>query len=77
MSLPKTVPASWIQKCKVGDSIVCQGHTSYSRTPLQRAGFKFTTNKAWLVLISTEPPIPATILTITELPEEPTWTSNI
>lgn len=73
MNLPKTVSMQWMQSAKVGSSIVCHGHTSHSRTPLVKAGFKFTTNKAWLVLVSTKPPVPVTVLTITEFPEEPTW----
>lgn len=77
MNLPKTVPIGWMKTAKVGKSIICQGHNNHNRTPLTKAGFKFTTNKAWLVLISTEPPTPVTILTITEFPEEPTWTRNI
>jgi len=76
MNLPKTAPAKWMQSARVGDSIICQGHTSYCRTPLVKAGFKFTLHKAWLVLLTTEQPAPVTILTITEFPEEPTWTRN-
>lgn len=62
--LPKTVPAKWIDTAKDGSSIVCQGHTSYCRAPLIRAGYKFTTNKAWLVLMSSAPPVPVTIITL-------------
>lgn len=76
MKLPKTVPIEWIRKCKVGESIICEGHTSHSRTPLTKAGFKFTTNKAWLVLVSTEPPSAVTVLTITEFPETGEWVSK-
>ena len=77
MNLPKTVPVGWMRTCKVGDSIICQGHTSHSRTPLTKAGFKFTTQKAWLCFASADAPQPVTVLTIIEFPEEPTWTSNI
>ena len=77
MNLPKTVPVKWMRDCRVGDSIICEGHTSHSRTPLQKAGFKFTTNKAWIGFASSAQPRAVTVLTITEFPEEPTWTSNI
>ena len=70
MNLPKTVPAAWIKAAKVGDSIVCQGHTSYSRTPLIRARYSFESRQAWLVTLSTEPPVPVTVLTIVKLPED-------
>ena len=70
MNLPRTVPAAWMKSAKVGGSTVCQGHTSYSRTPLMKAGFEFTTHKAWLVLLSTESPTPVTVLTVTALPEK-------
>jgi hypothetical protein len=69
MNLPKTVSVDWMRNAKVGDSIICQGHTSYCRTPLQKAGFKYTTHKGWLNLLTGEAPSPVTVLTITELGE--------
>lgn len=76
MNLPKTVPAEWMRQAKVGSSICCAGHTSYCRTPLVRAGFGFTSNQAWLVLMSSEPPVPVTIITVTEFPDSPEWAAK-
>lgn len=66
MKFPKTVPAAWIRTAKAGDSIICQGHTSYSRVPLVRAKAKFSTHQAWLVLLSKEYPEPVTVITLLE-----------
>ena len=77
MNLPKTVSVRWMRTCKVGESIICEGHTDYCRTPLVKADFKHKTQKAWLCFASTKPPQPVTVITIIEFPKEPTWTSNI
>ncbi len=70
MRLHKTVPAAWVKSCKVGDSIICAGHNSYAKAPLIRAGFKFTSHQAWLVLMTTNAPEPVTVITVTEFPED-------
>ena len=66
MSLSKTVSAAWIKTAKVGDSIVCYGHTAHAHTPLVRAKVKHSTKKAWLVLLETNQPMPVTIITLVE-----------
>lgn len=65
MNLPKTVPVKWIRSAKPGDSIVCEGHTSYCRTPLVRLKLNFICNKAWLVPLRGTPPVPVTVITLT------------
>lgn len=63
-NLPKTVPARWLNFAKVGDSILCAGHGDYSRAPLVRKKIGHTTQALWIVGMTKEPPVAATLITL-------------
>ena len=55
MRFQKSPSVAWVRSATVGDSVVCEGHNS-NGVAISRAGFRFSTHRAWLVLISSEPP---------------------
>jgi hypothetical protein len=70
LQFPKSVTVKMMKEAKKGQSLVFQGHRPSANAPLFRAGFKFSTNQAWIILMGKESPVPVTILTITGLPNE-------
>lgn len=69
ITFPKNATTKLLKDASVGKSFVFQGHRASANSPFYRAGFKFQTNMAWVVLLGTNAPVPVTIITITKLPE--------
>lgn len=67
LCFPKNVTAKELNEATVGKSFVLQGHRTSANSPFFRAGFKFKTNMAWVVLLGIEAPVPVTIITVTAL----------
>ena len=70
ITFPKSASVAMLKEASVGKSFVFKGHTTSCTSPFFRAGFKFNTNRVWIVLLGSVSPVPATIVTIAELPEE-------